>query len=177
MGRQRKDASARQAATTDLQGPAGQLDLGLLRETITGLLGELGPRVTTPVAVRDARVDDGGRIVCDVDVCWLVPLEGTAPDDAAGSTATAERDICVPAPTDGQVCLGPAGDLVSADVRPPGSDAQREVRAWAGQLIATGAVRGVPREAPAFGPPPRPTHELHAEAGCRQVLRRIGYSA
>ena len=177
MGGQRGDASAEETVSTELQDPAGQLDLGLLQETITGLLRELGPRVTTPVAVRDARVDEAGRIECDVDVCWLVPLAGTGTDDAAGPTPPGERDICVPAPTDGRVCLGRAGDLVSADVRPPGDEAQREVRAWAEGLIANGAVRGVPRAEQAFGPPPRPTHELHEEAGCHQVLRRIGYSA
>jgi len=177
MGGQQEDASARQEVTTDLRDPAGQLDLGLLGKAITGLLPELGPQVTTPVAVREARLDDAGRIVCDVDVCWLVPLGDPGSHDAEDPTATRDRDICVPAPTGGQVCLGPTGSLVSAEVRPPGSETRREVRAWADGLIANGAVRGVPRVGQSFGPPPRPTHELHEEAGCRQVLRRIGYSA
>ena len=57
------------------------------------------------------------------------------------------------------------------------SDVEREVRAWAEALLANGAVRGVPPAGPVYGPPPRPTHELHEESGCRQVLRRIGYTA
>ena len=177
MGGQREDASEGRAVPADLRDAAGQFDLGILRDAITGLLPELGPHVTTPVAVRDARLDDAGRIVCDVDVCWLVPLGGHGPHDAAGPATAPDDDICVPAPTDGQVCLGPTGSLLSADVRPPGGDTEREVRAWAGGLIANGAVRGVARADQAIGPPPRPTHELHEEAGCRQVLRRIGYSA
>lgn len=162
MGGQQHDASAGQH-----DAPAGQVDLGLLRDTIVGHVHELGPQVTTPVQVRDARVDAAGLVVCDVDVCWLVPLapEATGPG------------ICVPAPTEGRVSLAADGSLESAEVAPPGTDVEREVRAWAESLLANGAVRGVPPAGPVYGPPPRPTHELHEEAGCRQVLRRIGYSA
>jgi hypothetical protein len=146
--------------------PAQQLDLGLLRDTITGQVRQLGPQVTTPISVREARRDTAGLIVCDVDVCWLVPL-----------ASSARPDICIPAPTEGRVRLTGDGSVDSAEVSPPGTDVEREVRAWAEGLLANGAVRGVPPAGPVYGPPPRPTHELHEESGCRQVLRRIGYTA
>jgi hypothetical protein len=75
------------------------------------------------------------------------------------------------------VRLAEDGSVASAEVTPPGSEVEREVRAWAEGLLANGAVRGVPPTGPVYGPPPRPTHELHEEDGCRQVLRRIGYTA
>jgi hypothetical protein len=124
----------------------------------------LGPEVTTPVQVLDARVRKDG-VDCDVTVCWLVPLgdEGLA-------------GICVPAPTGATVSLSTAGELESSSVEPPGSEVEREVRAWAQSLLASGMVRGVDADGPTYGPPVRPTHELVEEDGCPRVLRRIGYS-
>jgi hypothetical protein len=125
----------------------------------------MGPEVTTPVQVLDARVREH-VVECDLTVCWLVPLgdEGLA-------------GICIPAPTGATVSLTPDGELESARVEPPGAEVEREVRAWAQSLLATGKVRGVKAEGPTYGPPTRPTHELVEEEGCQRVLRRIGYSA
>jgi hypothetical protein len=171
MGGRRQDASDERPDGTGVpgalgtQGTTGDLDLERLRETISGQVRDLGPQVTTPIQVRDARVDPQGLIVCDVDVCWLVPL-GRAP----------VPDVSVPAPTDGRVSLTPDGAVESALVAPPPIEVEQEVRAWAVALLANGAVRGVPPTATSYGPPARPTHEIHDEDG-RQVLRRIGYSA
>jgi hypothetical protein len=114
--------------------------------------------------VLDARVRKD-LVECDVTVCWLVPLgeEGLA-------------GICVPAPTGATVSLTTDGALESAKVEPPGSEVEREVRAWAQGLLASGMVRGVKPSGPRYGPPARPTHELIEEDGCPRVLRRIGYS-
>jgi hypothetical protein len=140
-------------------------DVRELEQTITAHVRALGPEVTTPVQVLDARVGKSG-VDCDITVCWLVPLgdEGLA-------------GICIPAPTGAKVSLTTAGDLESAQVDPPGSDVEREVRAWAQGLLANGLVRGVEPSGPRYGPPARPTHELVEEDGCPRVLRRIGYAA
>jgi len=139
-------------------------DVRELEQTITAHVRLLGPEVTTPVQVLDARVGKDG-IECEVTVCWLVPLgeEGLV-------------GICVPAPTGAKVSLSTDGAFSSAHVEPPGSEVEREVRAWAQGLLANGMVRGVEASGPRYGPPARPTHELVEEDGCPRVLRRIGYS-
>jgi len=146
--------------------PASEaLDVDMLQATIAAHVRDLGPKVTTPVQVLDARPHERGVVECDVSVCWLVPLE----DEQAGT--------CVPTPTGGYVCVMTDGSLESARVEPPGTEVEHEVRAWARNLFASGAVRGVTRSGPSFGPPVRPTHEMRQEDGCQRVLRRIGYSA
>jgi hypothetical protein len=139
-------------------------DVRELEQTIAAHVRALGPEVTTPVTVLDARPREGG-LECEVTVCWLVPLgdEGLA-------------GICVPAPTGATVSLSKDGTLESAHVEPPDPEVEREVRAWAQGLLQSGMVRGFEASGPRYGPPARPTHELVEEDGCPRVLRRIGYS-
>lgn len=102
----------------------------------------------------------------EVSASRLVALESDDP---------ALMDVYVPVPWTGYVSLATDGTAESAP--PVDDDTTREVQAWARNLIASGAVRGVVASAPSYGPPIRPTHEIVDDATGRRVLRRIGFAA
>jgi hypothetical protein len=94
---------------------------------------------------------------------------------ALGSDDPALADVYVPVPWTGHVSV--ARDGTAEPAPPVDDDTTREVRAWARNLIVSGAVRGVAASAPSYGPPNRPTHEIVDDANGRRVLRRIGFAA
>ena len=102
----------------------------------------------------------------EVSASRLVPLDSNDPVLA---------DVYVPVPWTGHVSLAADGTAESAP--PVDDDTTREVQAWARNLIASGAVRGIAASAPSYGPPIRPTHEIIDDATGRRVLRRIGFAA
>jgi hypothetical protein len=124
------------------------------------------PDADGPVSVLEASSptsDDNGY---EVSASRLVAL---------GSDDPALADVYVPVPWTGHVSLASDGTAESAP--PVDDDTTREVQAWARNLIASGAVRGVVASAPSYGPPNRPTHEIVEDANGRRVLRRIGFAA
>jgi len=92
----------------------------------------------------------------------LVPLDSEDPDLA---------NVYVPIPSAG------ISEEGVAEAAPPDDEIAREARAWARNLIASGAVAGIAATAPSYGPPHRPTHELVEDAQGHRVLRRLGFSA
>jgi hypothetical protein len=124
------------------------------------------PDADGPVSVLEASSptsDDNGY---EVSVSRLVAL---------GSDDAALADVYVPVPWTGHVSLASDGTAESAP--PVDDDTTREVQAWARNLLASGAVRGVVASAPSYGPPNRPTHEIVEDENGRRVLRRIGFAA
>ena len=106
--------------------------------------------------------DDG----YEVSASRLVPI---------GFEDSALADVYVPVPWTGHVSL--AADGTAESPSPVDDDTTREVQAWARNLIASGAVRGVAATAASYGPPARATHEIVEDAHGRRVLRRIGFAA
>lgn len=124
------------------------------------------PDADGPVAVLESPSPTSTDPEYEVSASRLVPL---------GSDDPALKDVYVPVPWTGHVSL--ARDGTAESVPPVDDDTTREVQAWARNLIASGAVRGVAATAPSYGPPTRPTHEIIDDANGRRVLRRIGFAA
>jgi hypothetical protein len=124
------------------------------------------PDADGPVEVLDSASPTASDDGYEVSASRLVPL---------GSDDSALADVYVPVPWTGHVSL--AADGTAASAPPLDDDTTREVQAWARNLIASGAVRGVAATAASYGPPVRPTHEIVDDANGRRVLRRIGFAA
>jgi hypothetical protein len=124
------------------------------------------PDADGPVEVLDSASPTTSDDGYEVSASRLVPL---------GSNETDLADVYVPVPWTGHVSIAADGTVEPAP--PVDEDTTREVQAWARNLIASGAVRGVAASAASYGPPIRPTHEIVDDANGRRVLRRIGFAA
>jgi len=124
------------------------------------------PDADGPVEVLDSASQTAADEGYEVSATRLVPL---------GSDDPALADVYVPVPWTGHVSLAADGSAESAP--PLDDDTTREVQAWARNLIASGAVRGVAATAASYGPPVRATHEIVDDGNGRRVLRRIGFAA
>ncbi len=150
--------SDRRADTADETGtPEDELQRSLMAAV---------PDADGPVEVVDSASPTSSDEGYEVSASRLVPL---------GSEDSALADVYVPVPWTGHVNL--ATDDTAESAPPMDDDITREVQAWARNLIASGAVRGVAATAASYGPPTRPTHEIVDDASGRRVLRRIGFSA
>ncbi len=125
-----------------------------------------------PVQVLDTARSASGRKTIQFSASRLVPVDETDPD---------LRDIAIPVPVTGEVQLEPDGSLGAVAMPPPDPAIAREARAFARNLIANGAVRGIGspsarvRRSP--GPPPRATHEVTTDDQGRRIIRRTGFAA
>ena len=125
--------------------------------------------LTGPVTVLGSDAAPDGATRVDIQASRLVPVD---PDDPALA------EICIPLPVPATVVVDDAGHLASVEAQPPDHEAERQARAYARNLVATGAVRGVAASGRVRrGPPTRPTHEVALDARGRKVIRRIGFSA
>jgi hypothetical protein len=130
------------------------------RSSTAGLCG--------PVTVLASEPRAGGGEQVHVQASRLVAVD---PGDATLA------DISIPVPVSATVAITPTGRLgtVRAEPGDPGVDDQ--ARAFARNLIATGAVRGLAATGAARrGPPTRPTHEVTTDQQGRRVIRRVGFS-
>lgn len=159
MSETRKDAT-----TVDGAEIARLLDAPAKRGASTGDL-------TGPVTVLASETQkDGGERV-QVQASRLVAVD-PEDSDLAG--------VSIPVPVTAMVALDPKGHLAGVKAEPSDPGIDDQARAFARNLIANGAVRGI--EAPAAaaparrGPPTRPTHQVETDGRGRRVIRRVGFS-
>ena len=127
--------------------------------------GVLGPDLAGPFRVSAATRAAQGAVRCDLTAHYLVSVD---PGDPA------LRAVYVPVPVSGWAEFRPDGTLIATSLASPDQTAIREARRFAQDLLAGGAVQGLPATR-SIGPRPRPTHTLRTEGG-RQVLRRLGFT-
>jgi len=137
-----------------------------LAQTLERTIAQSAPDVAGPVQIADSSPAGADATDYSVSATRLVPLDSTDPDLAA---------IYVPVPVSGHVTMTKDG-AAETQLDPVDESAAREARAWARNLLATGAVAGVTATAPSYGPPVRPTHELVEDENGRRVVRRTGFS-
>jgi hypothetical protein len=128
----------------------------------------LAKDIAPPFRLLAAAPEADGNVAVDVSADRLVPVPS---DDPALS------DVAVRVPITVHARVSPDREVLEATAEEPDADTVREATAWARNLIATGAVRGVATSAPRYGPPPRPTHELVEDPSGRRIIRRIGFAA
>ena len=149
---------------------AQQRDLPKLQAALAEHAGSGQEQLSGPVTVLSATAGkDGGRSY-EVSTSVLLPVDENDP---------ALRDVSIPLPVTANVDLDRRGAVVKVAVPPVDPAAAREARAFARNLIQTGAVKGLPptgRVRRSAGPPVRPTHELKTEANGQKVIRRTGFS-
>jgi len=127
------------------------------------------PDLTGPVTVLASDPGPDGTTRVEIQASRLVPVD---PDDPALA------DVCIPLPVPATVVVDDAGHLASVETAPPDQEAERQARAYARNLVATGAVRGVTASGRVRrGPPTRPTHEVALDAQGRKVIRRVGFTS
>jgi hypothetical protein len=120
------------------------------------------------VTVLGSDAGPNGATRVDIQASRLVPVD---PDDPALA------DVSVPLPVPATVVVDEAGHLASVEAGPPDHEAERQARAYARNLVATGAIRGMTATGRVRrGPPTRPTHEVALDARGRKVIRRIGFA-
>jgi len=137
-----------------------------LAQTLERKIAQSAPDVAGPVRVADSSPAGADATEYSVSASRLVPLDSTDPKLAS---------IYVPVPVTGHVTMTSDGSATT-QLDPVDESAAREARAWARNLLATGAVAGVTATAPSYGPPVRPTHELVEDENGRRVVRRTGFS-
>ncbi len=138
--------------------------MGLLNaepEELEALLARQMPSIDPELAgpFRVLSVSPGGKDVvrCEVAAYRLVAVDPADP---------ALRDVSVPVPVSGWVELCADGSQAARSLPPPLPEAVHEARLFARDLIARGAVSGLPAGGEGR-PRGRPTHEVQADdAGC-----------
>lgn len=128
-------------------------------------IAEAVPEAGGPVQIVGSTTTPSGDTDYEVSASLFIPLD---PNDPALA------DVFVPLPVTGHVTLAPDG-TTSVDLAPADEAIEREVRAWARTLIASGSVAGLEAAAPSHRPPQRPTHEIVVDPSGRRVLRRMGF--
>ena len=126
--------------------------------------------LTGPVTVLASKTGPEGETRVEIQASRLVPID---PDDPVLA------DVCIPLPAPATVVIDDAGRLAAVETGPPDEEADRQARAYARNLVANGAVRGLAVTSGPVrrGPPSRPTHEVETDARGRKVIRRIGFAA
>ena len=89
-----------------------------------------------PVTVLSSETAPDGATRVDIQAMRLVPLD---PDDPALA------DVSIPVPVPATVVVDVAGRLQAVESDPLGDEAERQARAFARNLVANGAVRGLKR--------------------------------
>jgi hypothetical protein len=124
--------------------------------------------LTGPVTVVGSAAGPNGVTRVDIQASRLVAVD---PDDPALA------EVCIPLPVPATVVVDEAGHLASVEAGPADHEADRQARAYARNLVATGAIRGIAATGRVRrGPPTRPTHEVALDARGRKVIRRIGFA-
>lgn len=149
---------------------AREPDVYKLQAALTEQAGDGDERLSGPVTVLStADGEDGGRSY-EVSTSMLVPVDENDP---------ALRDVAIPVPVTATVEVDRKGKVVRTAQPVVDPASVLEARAYARNLIQTGAVQGLKpsgRVRRSAGPPVRPTHELATEADGTKVIRRTGYS-
>jgi hypothetical protein len=123
--------------------------------------------LTGPVTVLASDKGPDGTTRVEIQASRLVPVD---PDDPTLA------DVSIPLPVPATVTVDDAGHLASVEAGPPDPESERQARAYARNLVATGAIRGMAAAGRVRrGPPTRPTHEIALDAHGRKVIRRIGF--
>ena len=124
--------------------------------------------LTGPVTVLGSDAGPDGVTRVDISASRLVSVD---PDDPVLA------EVSIPLPVPATVVVDRAGHLASVEAEPPDHEAERQARAYARNLVATGAIRGMAATGRVRrGPPTRPTHEVALDARGRKVIRRIGFA-
>ncbi len=145
---------------------AAELDAELLREA-----ERTEPALAGPMRVLSARRGASGRTLYSVSARRLVPVDE---QDAA------LHGISIALPVACEVEVGPKGELSRVSLAGADAEAIHEARAFARNLITSGAVRGLSpqgghvRRGPGTG---RPTHEVRTDRAGRKVIERVGFDA
>lgn len=128
------------------------------------------PALAEPLRVLSVRREGSGHTVYSVSAGRLVPVDDEDPS---------LRDVSVAVPVTGEVEVDRKGGLARVSLGSADANAVREARAFTRNLIANGAVRGLPsgggpvRRGPGLGG--RSTHEVHTDGAGRRVIRRAGF--
>lgn len=143
-----------------------EADPGKLEVQLTGQLPSVDPNITGPVRVLSVSRSRPDAVRCEITAYRLVALDPADP---------ALRDVCVPVPVSGWVELHADGSQVACSLPQPPPEVVREARLFARDLIARGAVSGLPAgaEGRLRG---RPTHEVQADDAGHRIIRRVGFA-
>jgi hypothetical protein len=124
--------------------------------------------LTGPVTVLASESRPDGATRVDIQASRLVPVD---PDDPALA------EVSMPVPMLATVVVDGAGRLEAVETKPLDAEVERQARAFARNLVANGAVRGLAASGRVRrGPPSRPTHEVALDGRGRKVIRRIGFA-
>ena len=126
----------------------------------------IDPDLAGPFKILSVAPSGKEAVRCEVTACRLVPVDAGDP---------APDDIVVPVPASGWIELRADGTVAVSSVSRPGPEEVREAQVFARDLVAQGAVGGLPG-GPGGRPRGRPTHELQTDAQGRRIIRRIGYT-
>ena len=122
--------------------------------------------MTGPVTVLASESGPDGATRVDIQASRLVPLD---PDDPAMA------DVSMPVPTPATVVVDGAGRLDAVETKPLDDEVERQARAFARNLVANGAVRGLAASGPVAARAAEPA-DARGRASMREGARSSGGS-